>query len=203
MAILLPKLFSSIRLIPASGQAAARDKRGMLLTRRVVEPAWRGKLTTGELSLSEHQDLAALIIDVVDRNDRVDLVHPQYAAPRAYAAGGWPLGVDPVLASVTHGRQIVVTGLQLGTTLKRGDRFTIIQGELRCYRFVRTDTTVVSATAQALPLSPRMPIGVFSAGAVVRFINPPVRLAIVPDSYDIESLPRPSGFSFDVEEALA
>ncbi|HEV7345784.1 MAG TPA: hypothetical protein VGN60_09170 [Devosia sp.] len=202
MALILPAALGVVRLVPASGIASQRSRGGLLLTQRVVEPGWRGRFATDFLEQAEHQDLAAFVVDVVDRNERIDFVHPRYARPRAYLGGVWPLATDPQLVSVTHGREIVVQGLEVGMQLLRGDRLTIMQGELRCYRAIQADLVVSSSISQALPISPRVPVGLFAAAALVRFVDPAVRLAIVPDSYDIEESARPGPISFEVEEAL-
>lgn len=203
MAQILPPLFGVVRLLPYSGIATQRSRGGLLLTQRVVEPGWRGRFATDFLDPDEHQHLATTIADIVDRNERIDFVHPLYVRPRAFLGAVWPLVADPLLVSVTHGREIVVSGLEAGMELRRGDRLTIMQGELRCYRSIQSDLVVSSTIAQALPITPRMPVGIFAAAAAVRFIDPVVRLAIVPDSYDIEETSKPSPISFEVEEALA
>jgi hypothetical protein len=194
--------FKRIGLRVRSGIASTRDRGGLLITTRRAEPYWAGSFTTDELDHAAWSDLIALLDDCVDRNLRVDFVHPRHAVPRAYTPTSWPLSDDPTLVSVTHGRQIVVLGLSIGMELKRGDRLTVMQGELRCYRRLAADVTVSSGIAQALPISPRLPLGVFTPGADVRFRNPPVRLAIVPDSYPDEEIYQQSAITFETEEAL-
>lgn len=203
MAVAFPRpAFERIGLRIQPGIAHARDRGGMLLTQRRVEPYWAGPFTTGKLSVAEWADLIAFLDDCVDRNLRVDFVHPRFALPRAYTPATWPLLADPLLVSVTHGREIRVSGLEVGMTFKRGDRFTIMQGELRCYRRLSADLVVASTISQALPISPRMPLGVFAPGAAVRFAAPPVRLGIVPGSYQDDEVAQQFPVKFETEEAL-
>jgi len=194
--------FERIGLRVVSGVVTARDRGGMIVTGRRSEPRWAGSFTTDKLHPAEWADLVALLDDCVDRNLRVDFIHPRYALPRFYTLDTWPLAADPLLVSVTDRRHIVVKNLTVGLVLKRGDRFTLIQDELRCYRKVAVDTVVTSAIAQTLQLTPRLPLGLFAANAVVRFKNPPIRLAIVPDSYQAEEEYSPTPITFDTEEAL-
>ncbi|MBN9335621.1 hypothetical protein [Devosia sp.] len=194
--------FDRIGLRIRSGIAHKRDRGGLLLTQRTVEPYWAGPFTTGKLTPAAWSNLVAFLSDCVDRNLRVDFVHPRHEVPRAYTLATWPLFADPVLVSVTHGREIVVSGLQVGMELKRGDRFTLMQGEQRCYRSLAADLVVASAISQAIPLTPRMPLGIFAAGALVRFKMPPVRLAVVADSFQDDEVYAPSSLTFEAEEAL-
>ena len=195
--------FESIGVRIRSGIAMSRDRGGLLLTRRQVEPHWAGSLTTGKLTVAEHVDGVAFLVDCVDRNLRVDFIHPRFRVPRSYTLASWPLVSDPLLVSVTNGRQIVVSGLQVGMSLKRGDRFTLMQGELRCHRQLAADVVVASTTNQTITLTPRMPLGLFAAGAAVRFKDPMLRLGIVPDSFTTEEVYQQTPLSFETQEALA
>lgn len=195
--------FGRIGLRIVSGITTRRDRRGLLITGRRNEPYWAGPFTTDRLDPDMWSIVTAFLDNCVDRNLRVDFVHPRRAIPRAYTMGSWPLVADPIVTAVTHGRQIVASGLQVGMTLKRGDRLTIMQGDLRCYRRLENDLVVASAVSQALPISPRIPLGVFTPGAAVRFKNPPVRLAIVPDSYPQDEVYEQTAITFETEEALA
>ncbi|HTM77010.1 MAG TPA: hypothetical protein VL133_05225, partial [Devosia sp.] len=178
--------FERIGLRVISGVVTARDRGGMIVTGRRAEPRWAGSFTTDKLTRDDWADLVALLDDCVDRNLRVDFIHPLFKVPRSYTLDTWPLAADPVLVAVTDRRHIVVSDLTVGLVLKRGDRLTLIQDELRCYRKIAVDTVVTSAIAQTLQLTPRIPAGLFAAGSIVRFKYPPIRLAIVPDSYQAE-----------------
>lgn len=194
--------FERIGLRVQSGLATKRDRGGLLLTSRRYEAYWAGSFTTDKLLPGAWADLVAFLDTCVSRNLRVDFVHPRHAVPRAYTAATWPLGGDQALVSVTNRYQVVVSGLQVGMTLKRGDRLSFLQSGSVCYRRLTADVVVSSTTAQSLAIEPRLPLGVFTAGAAVRFRNPPVRLAIVPDSYDADEVYAPSPISFDTQEAL-
>lgn len=202
MAEMFPVAFARILLKVSSGLAFGRDRDVLLLNARKHEPHWIGSFQTGDLSPEEYADFSAFLTDLVDTNGRVDFVHPRFAVPRTYTQASWPAAADAVLTALTDLRHIVVSGLPVSTVLKRGDRLTLIQGELRCYRSIAQDVVVSSAIAQTLRISPRLPLGVFVAGAAVRFKLPPIRLAVVPDSYEPDETSRPSPISFDVMEAL-
>ena len=195
--------FDKIGIRIVSGIAQRRDRGGTLITRRRNMPFWAGPITSDKLFPRDRADYVAFLDNCVSRNLRIDFVHPRFQTPAAYTLATWPLVVDPTLASVTHGHQIVVAGLQLGMQLKRGDRLTLVQGELRCCRPLSADLVVASTTAQALPLSARIPLGVFTAGALVRFRLPPIRLAVVADSYQDEEVYAPTPITAEFEEALA
>jgi hypothetical protein len=197
--------WAGIRLKPVSGLAFRREKGGLLINKRNAEPHWEGQFRSDNLAIGAYADLSTLLTDIVDRNDRIDFVHPRYALPRLYTPATWPLLADPELVSVTNLRTIVVSGLNNGMQLLRGDRLALIQGanELVGYRSIAEDVTVTSTLAQTLVITPRLPFNVFVAGAKVRFKNPAARLAVVPDSWDADEQAGPSPLSFDVTEALA
>jgi len=194
--------FARIGLRIVSGIAYGRTEGGLILTGRKAAPYWAGPFTTDSLDPAVWSDLMGFLVDCVDRNLRVDFVHPRYLVPRSYTLTSWPLVTDPVLVSVTNPRTIVVSGLTVGMTLKRGDRLTLIQGELRCHRMIRADLVVASAISQSIALTPLLPTGVFAGGALVRFKNPPIRLAIVPGSFEAEEEYSQSPVTFEAEEAL-
>lgn len=194
--------FSRIGVRIRSGVVTARTTGGLLVTGRRHEPHWAGPFTTGPLEPAEWSALAAFLEDCVDRNLRVDFVHPRHAVPRAYTPASWPMIGDAELEAVTDLRTIVVSGLALGLNLRRGDRLSLMQGELVCHRKMAADVVVSSITAQTLALTPRIPMGIFAAGAAVRLRNPPLRLAIVPDSSRDEEVFAQTPMTFETEEAL-
>lgn len=194
--------FERIGLQVVSGIKSVRTRGGLVITGRAVEPRWTGRFTTDKLDIDEWRDLAAFLTDCVDRNLRVDFIHPRHVVPAGYTLESWPVLVDPVLVSVTNRRLIIASGLTLGVVLQRGVRVSLMQSGLICHRMIAADTVVTSTVAQALPLTPRLPIGVFTADALVRFKQPPIRLAIVPDSYVLDEEFNQTPISFDTEEAL-
>lgn len=196
--------FERIAISPPTGRAYARENNGLLVGSTGGRQArWQGKLTTGKLTQAEYARLYAQLWDAVERNLRFDLVLPRFACPRTYTPASWPLETVPLLEEVTDLYTIEVSGLELGMTLLAGDRCCIHQGALRGYRMLSADVMVTSTTAQALPLSPRLPIGVFAAAAEVHFIDPALRVVVVEDSIDLPEEYRPTGGSFDVTETLA
>lgn len=188
---------------PVSGVSFARSEGGLMITSRHMEPYWAGTMTTPVLSVHDRKSWLAWLEDCVDLNRRVDFVHPYYALPAGFEDATWQMVGDGGLVEVTNRRSVKVSGLYVGDFLPFGTRFTIMQGELRCYRRLAADVTVTSSISQPLPVGPRLPLGIFAAGAAVRFKNPMCRLMVVPDSWeadeDIELLP----LSFDVSESLS
>lgn len=204
MAILtFPFGFSAISLKVDSGLAFVRRRKAVLLTARRSDPVWVGRFSTGDLSPAEFAAAHAFITDAVERHDRIDFVHPRFAVPKAYTLTSWPLAGDAELAAVTDLYNITVSGLEIGTMLAAGDRLAVIQGGITCYRELARPVVVSSAISQALRVTPRLPIGVFAAGAAVRFKNPAVRLAIEPDSYDLDEASQWGSLTIQAVEALS
>jgi len=199
--------FSGISVHPELGVASARSEGGLIITSRKSDPYWRGRMTTVRLQPwggdNKYADMLAFLSRCVDLNLLVDIVHPRHRLPRAYSAATWPMVGNAELTNVTDLRHIVVSGLSMALLLKRGDRVSIVQDDLIAHRWIATDTTVSSILAQTLELTPRLPIGVFAAGAAVVLENPKLRVRIVPGSWDADEVSQPSAISFEVEEALA
>jgi len=199
--------FANWNLLPDMGISSAQTEAGLIITSRHGDAAWKGTLTTVPLApKSDYPDFLAFLSRVVDLNLRVDFKHPIYRVPRAYTVDTWPLTDDPTLSSVTDLRHIVVGGLNVGMTLKRGDRLCLRQDgppAVVCHRWLAADVTVSSAIAQTLELTPRLPTGVFAPGASVVFKDPIMRLAVVPGSWNAAEAVAPTGVSFDVLESLA
>lgn len=195
--------FAAIDLGPDLGISSGRSEGGLIITSRRGDPYVTGKLTTRELKPAQFADYHAFLLDAVDRLQRLDIINPRYRLPRAYTNATWPLTGDASLAGVTNLRTISVAGLHLGMQMKRGDRLCIIQSNSVSYRWLSADLVVASATTQAISISPRLPMGVFSPGAVVRFKDPFARVAVVPDSIEAAmSSDYLTSISFSVEEAL-
>lgn len=187
---------------PSLGLTFGRDLGGLGLTGRTADAYWTGTLTTNALSIADRQKALADLLYWADMNKRISFVHPQYRYPQGYDADSWPLTDDPVVTAITDRRHIAVMGLEVGMVLPRGTRFTLIQGDLRCYRELPLDVTVSSATAQALQVSPRLPLGVFAADCTISFVAPEVRLAIVPESWQADEGLEPAPLAFEVSETL-
>lgn len=204
MAVLtLPTLFTQVSLRPAPAIAYALEESGVLITGRKADRPWKLEATTDNLTPDEHADLFALLVEAEEKNLRFEFVHPRRRLPRAYTAATWPMVGDATLEAVPDLYTLDCSLLPIGMTLKRGDRLTILQGELRGYRMLSADVTVASSVSQLLPVVPRLPIGVFTAGAAVRLADPMVRLALIPDSFDVTEQYAPRPISIELIEALA
>ncbi|WP_323014540.1 hypothetical protein [Devosia sp.] len=86
--------------------------------------------------------------------------------------------------------------------LLRGDRLAIYQGDIVVHRWVAENVLVSGQISQAIPVTPRLPIGVLAPGAIVALKNPKMRFMIVPASWDAAEVANPSSISFEVMEAL-
>lgn len=198
---------TGIAAAPDLGIASAQSEGGLVVTSRQSDPFWRGRFTTRPLEgwqgNNEHADLLAFLINAADLNLRVDIVHPRHRYPSAYTEATWPMSGDGMLEDVTDLRTIVVSGLEGGLILRRGDRLSIVQDALIAHRWIAAGTTVASEIAQELTLTPRLPLGIFAEGASVVLENPKMRVMIVPGSWDATEAGNPTPISFDVMESLA
>lgn len=202
MAETFPFFFASPPALPVSPIISDRDESGLIITVRRGEAYWAGTFATGKLSPAEYAEACAFLDYVVDNNLRVDWSHPRHRVPRSYSLATFPgTGVGTVTA-IPNLRQLTVSGYPIGLILKRGDRIGLVSGELRGYRMIAQDVTVTSTTAQTIRITPRLPLGVFAAGASAVVKNPVLRLAIVPNSWKGTEQYQPTALSFDVAEAL-
>jgi hypothetical protein len=201
---------TNLQLDPDLGITVARSEGGMIVTSRRADPSWTGQMTTRPLAadpINEHADFRAFLSRCADLNLSIDFVHPRHVVPRSYTIATWPLVTDCSLVSISDLNHIVVSGLTVGVQLKRGDRLSLQQTNVDstvsiAHRWVAVDVTSASATAQAIEVTPRLPMGVFAASATVKFKNPPVRLRVIPGSWDDAEAGGPTAISFQVSEAL-
>lgn len=201
--------WSAIDVKPELGITSSQSEGGLIITSRRGDPNWTGTLSTGILGSSspnQHADFLAFLSRCVDLNFRVDFVHPMHRYPDGYDDSNWPLTDDPTLASITDLRNLNLSGLAIGMLLPRGTRLSLVQGsgdsQVISHRWLAADVTVTSSTAQAIEITPRLPIGVFVVGCAVVFKDPVMRLMIVPDSWDAAEAPDPSSITFGVAESL-
>lgn len=204
MAETFPFDVRATRLGIVSGLAFGRDEGGLNISSRHVEPYWRGTFTTPPLTREDRIEALALLDDWVDMNRRVDFIHPSHRFPIGYSEDDWPMSGDATLDSVTDLRNIVVDGLTAGLVLRAGSRLSLIQaatGEV-CYRKIVTTIASTTALNQTINIGPRLPPGVFAAGATVRFEDPPVRMMVVPESWDPDETVEDVELVFEMIETL-
>ena len=197
--------FTGIGPLPDIGVASARTEGGLVITSRNSDPFWKGTMSTRRLSglgTNEYADFVAFLSRCVDLNLRVDFVHPLHRLPSAYNDATWPMIGDAALADVVDLRTIRLSGLPVGLTLRRGDRLSIMQGDLIGHRWIASPLTVSSTIAQDIEITPRLPLGVFAPGAAVALKDPKMRFMIVPGSWDTTEARDGTPVSFEVAEAL-
>ncbi len=199
--------FTSLDLAPDLGVIAARSEGGLVITSRRFDPYWRGIFTTGPLDPrgdNERADFLAWLVWAADLNMRIDLVHPRHRYPSAYTATTWPMVGDGSLVSTPDMRTLNISGVPVGTLLRRRDRVSVIQDDIIVHRWIAADVEVASEISQSIPVTPRIPIGVLAPGATVVLENPKMRFAIVPGSWDDSQAEvyGPSPIAFEMMEAL-
>jgi hypothetical protein len=198
--------FSSLSVMPDLGISSERSEGGLIITSHRSDPHWQGPMTTVKLGRSagvnQHADFLAFLSRCVDLNMRVDFVHPLHQLPVSYTLANWPMLDNAELVTVPDLRHIVVRALPMGLALKRGDRLSILQGNVVCHRWIAADVIVSSAITQSLELTPRLPLGVLAAGAAVVLRQPKMRVMIVPGSWDTSEAKEPSTVTFEVSESL-
>src|SRR5690606_14519949 len=157
-----------------------------VITSRNSDPFWRGTMTTKRLNVwgenNEHADFLAWLVWAVDRNMRVDFVHPRHRLPRGYSSDTWPMTGNGSLIGTPDMRTLNVSGVPDGVQLKRGDRISVEQDDIIVHRWIAADTLVESTINQAIAVTPRLPIGVLAPAAIVVLKDPKLRFMIVPGS---------------------
>lgn len=162
---------------------SSKTRGGLTSEVRVADPFWAGELVTVAL---EREDLAiweTFLSECIDRQLTIDFVHPLYAVPRSYATeASYPGSATADVDAFPDGRTITVNGLSVGLVLKKGDRFSVEEGNRVLVYRVAKDVTVSSDTAQDIVFSPRMRTGLFTTAAVARFLNHKMRLRVRPNT---------------------
>jgi hypothetical protein len=181
--------FSTIELNPPEPVVAMSKARGNYISElRVADPMWTGSLVTTALSPNQLKAWEAFISKLTDRVIMTDIVHPLYRAPMAYSvetfsALAWPatVGVAEV-NTITDLRTLVLSGVPDGTVFKAGDRCSVVEGSKVAYSIIAEDVTA-SGVTMILKLTPRLPLGLFTTAATVRFLNPFLRARIARNTW--------------------
>jgi len=169
-----------------SGLAFTRTEGGLIITSRRSDAYLSGRMVTRPLEVNEYKDLRAFLNAAVQRNRRLDFVHPKFVRPMDYTLAqlssmfGWS-----GLAGVVNLDDLFtprLSGLPVGLQLRRGDCLSFRDGLKNSYKTVESDTLVASNSSQAVPLTSRLGIGVFSLSAAVHFVDPVLRFMVVPDT---------------------
>lgn len=198
----IPAPIRTTNLSPRSGKSYRLGEDGLVITSVYRDPVWQGEFVTPPLDAEDRGELLAWLDDCVDRNLRVDYVHPLYKYPAGYKESTWPLVSDPTLSAVVNQRQITVAGLSDTLTLPKGTRLSIIQGNRVCYRRLAAAVAAPSSISETIEITPRIPLGVFAPSALVRFERPFVRMMVIPDSWDSTEDIEATPVAFSMVESL-
>lgn len=193
--------FGTVGVAPNSGIAWARDEGGVNIFSRHRDSFWGGPVNTGLLEKNEQRVWLAFLDRVTEWNLSVDFVHPWYRVPGAYEIGTLPWGGGAVVDEVTDLFTLEIQGLPVGLELGAGDRFSIVQGDMIVHRKIATDLVVASAISETITVTTRLPIGLIAPAATVSFLNPPMRLKVIPGSWQPTEANSPTGLTFTVAEA--
>lgn len=195
--------FEAVDLEPDHIVSTTRSRGGYLTEITVADPLWGGSLRTTPLTERQLRAWEAFVSDATERKLAFDFVHPSKRQPINYDPDVLPI-VDPLaLTDVSDLRNPEVSGLPVGLQLLRGDRVAFLQGDLVSHRMIRADTLVASTISQALPVTPRLPLGVFAVAAEVRLIDAPMRLRVVANSWTAPLVGgQPVRGSFEVFESI-
>lgn len=201
--------FSGIDLpVPEPTVAMSKARGDYVSELRVADPMWKGKLTTTVLSRRQLAKWEAFIARQADQLTLFDFVHPLYAVPSYYSRetfaaldwGGGPVGVAEV-TTITDLRTLVVSGLPIGTKLQEGDRCSVVEGGKVAYRIVSADATA-GLTSTTVALTPRLPLGLFTTAAQVKFLDPFLRARVARGSWSAPIVAgEPIYGSFEIYEA--
>lgn len=199
--------FYEVDLQPDFFIATSRSRGNESSEVRYADPLWGGSLTTTVLTDKQLKAWEAFISRCSDELVTVDFVDPSFKAPMDYtvaslSALSWP-GVTGIgeVNTITDLRTLVCSNVPTNFSLKAGDRVSVTEGTEVAYRIVSEDVVASGATFN-LKLTPRLPLGLFTTAAQVRFLNPFVRLRVAPNTW---GAPRRGGEAnqgqFDVYEA--
>lgn len=169
---------------------------------RYAEPLWRGSLTSTVMDQQEFQEAEEFINEASERMLAFDLVHPLFLCPRSYTVSTTPGGGTASVVGISDLTAPHISGFTNGLLLKKGDRVSVEEGDYVSYRVIASDVTVSSTTDQTINIRPRLPVGRFTTAATLRYLNPKVRLRVVPNTWSVGLQGgQPIQGSFDVIEA--
>lgn len=199
-----PSGLSALTLSPFFPIDSASSNGGFSWETEEADPWWTGQGTTGKLNHNRLQDWEGFVAEAIAKSMVLEFVDPIYSIPGAYRQGVLPGGWNGVgeLVDMTNTWAPTMSELPVGLALRRGDRLGAVQSGYKSYHMVSKAVVVSSAISQVVEIVPPLLSNIFAPAAQMVFLNPVVRLTILPGSW---SAPRRAGVdtvgSFQVQEA--
>lgn len=167
------------------------------------DPTWGGSMRTTPLSERQLRAWEAFISEATQRMLAFELVHPLRLTPLEYSYDSLPFSGTAAMVNIDDLNSPRLSGLPVGLQLRRGDRVQFTEGDHTAYRMVRSDVLVSSVLDQAVPVTPRLPLGMFTTAASAVFKDPKMRLRVTKNSWSAPlTAGQPTRGTFDVYEAI-
>ena len=199
-----PAGLSQIDFAPFLPMDGARSDAGDTWWTMDADAYWQGRASTTKLNPALLQNWEGFMLEAMLNQSSIEFVDPQLRIPAAYRGVGLPGGYDgvAVIEDLSDPLIPVVSGMPVGLVLRRGDRIGAVSVGNKTCHLLTANVTVVSNTAQALPVLPPILDNVFGAGDELHVLDPVIRLTVVPNSWSAprRALSEPVG-SFEVVEA--
>ncbi|WP_156463980.1 hypothetical protein [Devosia sp. Leaf420] len=185
----------------------ARENSGFTWQTEDEDPYWLGDASTKKLSSVLLADWEGFVAEAIGKTLVIDVVDPVFFMPSAYRAaaalpGGWngTASVD----NVENAWAPRADGLPAGLMLRRGDRVGLVQSGYKTCHIVTKPINAATATNQVIEISPPLLPNLFGVGAQMVFLDPVVRMHIVPGSWSAPRVPNQDTIaSFQLKEAAA
>lgn len=150
-----------------------------------ADPYWSIEVETAPLYLADQRLLNAFEAEYGAGTKTLLWTSPGLAVPILYEGdqSNAALSNDGNLVSVTGGTSLSINSVTTGLALKRGDLISLATGDYRSLHTVMADATA-SGSAVTLVVQPFVP-GYITAGAVVKFKNPEMKVRMLPGSFQM------------------
>jgi hypothetical protein len=193
MAITFPRsmpalTWSRVHLRCPRVQSVVRTYGRMTQVQEVADPLWLGDFTTGGLTPTQMQTLAAWLDSLRGGLKSFLASHPilkrpsqYYAALPATRADASPFDGTASLYALSAYAMTIQT-LPAGLVLKEGDRVGLVQsGRYSMHRIIE-DATASGLGEVSITVEPRVNLSLFTTAADVVLDEPKVEMILIPDS---------------------
>jgi len=186
MAITFPREIPAVGytvcgLRQVSGVKASRSGNKMVNHSQVHDPFWTVELETKPLRISARDEVEAWAMSLRGGTKRVLFKNPHRCFPRNHIGDTAPALDDGLVAGVTDGNIIAVSGVSTSLSLVPGDPISLVNTH---YHLCRVTEITGSGTSRTITVEPPPPddIGV---GAAVVFAYPALLTRLVPGSFSV------------------
>lgn len=187
MAIVFPRAIPDVPytradLRPNEQVAAARTHGGIGFRSEIGDPFWTVDLETKPLRMTIKDEVVAWALSLRGGLKSVLFRNPHRCTPKLHEADPTPAQDEGVIASVASGNVLIVDSVSASLMLSPGDWIGLQNTH---YHLAKVTDYSIALTTATITVEPPPPDDLAVAGTIVRFVQPPLLMRLIPRSLSV------------------